>query len=306
MALTIKQKAYIALAATSFIWGTTWVASKVAVINAPPLQVSAMRQFIAGLIYIAFFKLKGEPWPTLKQLKPLLIMSFFLLIIANGFATWSIKYISSGLAALIAALYPLCVVIIEMIFYKTKNTIATFIGLTLGLAGICVVFYDNAFHHNSADYLFGVFLSLVAMISWAIGTIFVARKKLNINPYYGMGWQMMLAAPFIFIMSLGTGTNISLTQIPAQTWLALAYLVIMGSCIAFVCFIYSMKHLPAAIASLYAYINPIVAMIIGGILLSEKLTVNILIGTAITIAGVYLVNHSLKEVPTTEPIENEI
>lgn len=306
MALTTKQKAYIALAATSFIWGTTWVASKVAVINAPPLQVSAMRQFIAGLIYIVFFKLKGEPWPTPKQLKPLLIMSFFLLIIANGFATWSIKYISSGLAALIAALYPLFVVIIEMIFYKTKNTIATFIGLLLGLAGICVVFYDNAFHHNSSDYLFGVVLALIAMLSWAIGTIFVARKKLNINPYYGMGWQMMLAAPFIFIMSLGTGTNISLTQIPAQTWMALAYLVIMGSCIAFVCFIYTMKHLPAAIASLYAYINPIVAMLIGYLLLSEKLTINILIGTLITIFGVYLVNHSLKEVPTTEPIENEI
>jgi drug/metabolite transporter (DMT)-like permease len=168
------------------------------------------------------------------------------------------------------------------------------------------VFYDNAFHHNSSNYLFGVILALIAMLSWGIGTIFVARKKLNINPYYGMGWQMMLAAPFIFIMSLGTGTNISLTQFPAQTWMALAYLVIMGSCIAFVCFIYTMKHLPAAIASLYAYINPIVAMLIGYLLLSEKLTINILIGTLITIFGVYLVNHSLKEVPTTEPIENEI
>ncbi len=306
MALTTNQKAYIALTATSIIWGTTWVASKVAVTNAPPLEVSAIRQFIAGFIYIVFFKLKGEPWPSLKQLKPLLIMSFFLLIIANGFATWSIKFISSGLAALIAALYPLCVVIIEMIFYKTKNTIATFIGLTLGLAGICVVFYDNAFHHNSANYLFGVVLSLIAMLSWGIGTIFVARKKLNINPYYGMGWQMMLASPFIFIMSLGAGNNISLAQIPTQTWLALGYLVLIGSCIAFVCFIYTMKHLPAAIASLYAYINPIVAMITGYLLLSEKLTINILIGTAITIFGVYLVNHSLKEKPTSELIENEI
>ncbi len=211
MAFTIKQKAYIALIATSIIWGTTWVASKVAVTNAPPVQVSAIRQFIAGLIYIVFFKLKGEPWPSLKQLKPLLVMSFFLLIIANGCATWSIKYLSSGLAALIAALYPLCVVVIEMIFFKTKNTKATFIGLLLGLAGICVVFYDNAFHHNSGNYLFGVMLSLIATLSWGIGTIFVARKKININPYYGMGWQMMMASPFIFIMSLFTGKNISLT-----------------------------------------------------------------------------------------------
>jgi drug/metabolite transporter (DMT)-like permease len=306
MAFTKKQKAYIALAATSIIWGTTWVASKVAVTNAPPLQVSAIRQFIAGLIYIIFFTVKGERIPSFKQLKPLLVMSFFLLIIANGFATWSIKYLSSGLAALIAALYPLCVVVIEMIFFKTKNTPATFIGLILGLAGICVVFYDNAFQHNSGDYLFGVILSLIATVSWGIGTIFVARKKLHINPYYGMGWQMMMASPFIFMMSLAAGKNVSLSAIPIQTWLAIAYLVLIGSCIAFVCFIYSMKHLPAAIASLYAYINPIVAMLVGSILLSEKLTIHILIGTVITIIGVYLVNHSLKEVPTTEPIENEI
>ncbi len=306
MALSTKQKAYIALTATSIIWGTTWVASKMAVLNAPPLEVSAIRQFVAGLIYIVFFTLKGQPLPSKKQWPTLLVMSFFLLIIANGFATWSMKYLSSGLAALIAALYPLFVVIIEMFFFKTKNTIATFIGLILGLAGICVVFYDNAFHHNSGDYLFGVILSVIAMLSWGIGTIFVARNKLDINPYYGMGWQMMLAAPFIYMMSVFSGKNIPLAAIPTQTWLAIAYLVLIGSCIAFVCFIYSMKQLPAAIASLYAYINPIVAMIVGFFLLSEKLTINILIGTAITIVGVYLVNHSLKEVHTTEPIENEI
>ena len=306
MAFSTKQKAYIALTATGIIWGTTWVASKMAVLNAPPLEVSAIRQFAAGLIYIIFFTLKGQPLPSKKQWPTLLVMSFFLLIIANGFATWSMKYLSSGLAALIAALYPLFVVIIEMIFFKTKNTIATFIGLVLGLAGICVVFYDNAFHHNSGDYLFGVILSVVAMLSWGIGTIFVAKNKLDINPYYGMGWQMMLAAPFIYMMSVCTGKNIPLAAIPMQTWLAIAYLVLIGSCIAFVCFIYSMKQLPAAIASLYAYINPIVAMIVGFFLLSEKLTINILIGTAITIVGVYLVNHSLKEVHTTEPIENEI
>ena len=306
MAFTTKQKAYIALTATSIIWGTTWVASKFAVLNAPPLEVSAIRQFTAGLIYIIFFTLKGQRLPAKKQWPTLLVMSFFLLIIANGFATWSIKYLSSGLAALIAALYPLFVVVIEMFFFKTKNTIATFIGLILGLAGICVVFYDNAFHHNSSDYLFGVILSIIAMISWGIGTIFVARKKLDINPYYGMGWQMMLASPFIFMMSVFSGKNIPLAEIPTQTWLAIAYLVLIGSCIAFVCFIYSMKQLPAAIASLYAYINPIVAMVVGFFLLNEKLTINILIGTVITIIGVYLVNHSLKEVHTTEPIENEI
>lgn len=304
--MTTKQKAYTALTATSLIWGSTWVASKVAVEHVPGLQVSAMRQLIAGTIFIIFFKLKGEPWPTFKQLKQLLVVSFFLLIIANSFSTWGVKFVSSGLGALIGALYPLFVVVIEMFFFKSKHSVLTFVGLLLGLAGITVVFYDNAFHHQEDGYWLGIVLGLIATLSWSIGTIFIARKKININPYYGMGLQMLLAAPFIFIMSYASGNYVPVSAIPMETWGGIGYLVLMGSCIAFMAFIYSMKNLPAAVASLYAYINPIVAMLIGAVMLHEKITTIIIIGTLITIAGVYLVNHSMKERPTTEPIENEI
>jgi drug/metabolite transporter (DMT)-like permease len=304
--LTTKHKAYLALGATSFIWGSTWVASKIAVRDVPGLQISALRQLIAGIAFIIFFKLKGEPWPKLSQLKSLLIVAFFLLIFANGLSTWSIRYISSGLGSLIGALFPLFVVIIEMIFFKTKVKPLTFVGLVLGIAGIAFVFYDSAFHHQEDGYLFGVILGLIATFSWSIGTIMVARKKMNMNPYYGMGWQMAMSAPFIMIMAFATGEHIPVNEIPAASWGGLIYLVLAGSCIAFVCFIYSMKHLPAAIASLYAYINPIVAMLIGAVVLNEILTIDLLIGTMITIAGVYIVNSSLKEKPTTVPAEKEM
>jgi len=299
-----SSKAYLALSATSTIWGTTWVASKIAVLHAPGLQVSSIRQLLAGTIFIVFFKLKGEPWPTLHQLKSLLVISLFLIIINNGFATWSLRYIPSGLGALIGALYPLCVVLIEMIFFKTKNTIFTFIGLLIGFAGISVVFYDNAFSNHEKGYAFGLVLGMVAMICWSIGTILVAKNKMQINSYYGLGWQMFMASPFIFLMSAATGNHIPLQDIPLTSWAAIFYLVLFGSIIAFICFLYSMKHLPTAISSLYAYINPIVAMLVGSVLLSEKLTFNILTGTIITLAGVYLVNYSMKEKISTEPVEH--
>jgi drug/metabolite transporter (DMT)-like permease len=306
MNFTTKQKAYLALCATSFIWGSTWVASKIAVKAVPGLQISALRQLIAGIVFITFFKLKGEPWPKRSQLRSLLLIAFFLLIFANGLSTWSIRYISSGLGSLIGALFPLFVVIIEMIFLKTKVKPLTFAGLFLGIAGIAFVFYDSAFHHQADGYIFGVVLGLIATISWSIGTIMVSRKKINMNPYYGMGWQMAMSSPFIMIMAFATGEHIPVTEIPAESWGGLIYLVLAGSCVAFVCFIYSMKHLPAAIASLYAYINPIVAMLIGAVVLSEALTVDLLIGTIITITGVYIVNTSLKEKPTTVPAEKEM
>jgi len=303
---TNKHKAYLALCATSFIWGSTWVASKIAVEHVPGLQISSIRQLMAGLVFITFFKLRGEPWPKLSQLRSLLVIAVFLLILANGLSTWSIRYISSGLGALIGALFPLFVVMIEMMFFKTKVKLLTFLGLFLGIAGIGFVFYDSAFHHQETGYIFGVALGLIATLSWSIGTIMVARKKMNMNPYYGMGWQMALSSPFIMAMAFVTGEHIPVTEIPAASWGGLFYLVLAGSCIAFVCFIYSMKHLPAGIASLYAYINPIVAMLIGAVVLTEPLTIDLLIGTVITIAGVYLVNHSLKERPTTVPAEKEM
>ncbi len=293
--MTIKQKAYLALSATSVIWGTTWVASKIAVEHVPGLQVSAIRQLIAGLLYIVFFKIKGEPWPTFQQFKRLLLLAFFMLIIANGFASWSIAFISSGLAALIATLYPLSVVIIEMVFYKAKYNWLTFIGLLTGLLGVGVVFYENAFHQQTEGYVFGVVLGIIAMISWSIGNILVAKEPETLNPYYSMGWQMLISAPFIFLFAYSTNNVISFENIPTQTWASIGYLVLFGSCFTFVCFIYSLKHLPPAISSLYAYINPVIAMITGGILLNEELTMYIVVGSIVTIFGVYLVNRSLKK-----------
>ena len=218
-----------------------------------------------------------------------------MFVSANGLSTWSIKFIPAGLSSLIGALYPLSVVIIEKVFFKSKRmTGVTFLGLFLGIAGIAIVFYENAFHHTGPNFLFGVFLSSVAMLSWSVGTIFIARNKVEINPYYGIGWQMLISSFILFVIAQTTQPVIPLHAIPLTVWLVIGYLVLFGSLIAFVAFIYSMKKLPAAVASLYAYINPLIAMIGGYLILNEKLSVNILWGSAVTLIGVFLVNYSVK------------
>jgi drug/metabolite transporter (DMT)-like permease len=295
--LTTKQKAYLALSATSIIWGTTWVASKIGVQKAPALEVASIRQFIGGGVYLLFFLLiKKQPLPTLKQLAWLSFMGILMFVSANGIATMGLKYVSSGLGALIAALYPLCVVLIESVFYRNRKINAlTFTGILLGIGGIAVVFYDNAFHSHSEGYVLGVIYSMIAMITWSVATIFIARRKADINPYYATGWQMLTGSIILFAVVMITGDHIPLTAIPAQTWWALVYLILAGSIFTFVAFIYSMKHLEPAIASLYAYINPIVATLVGFFIMNDKLTFNILAGSLITLAGVYLVNRSMKQ-----------
>lgn len=291
-----KNKAYFALTATSIIWGTTWVASKIGVEDVPGLQVSYLRQFIAGCLLLSFFFIRGEKLPTWQQFRWLFILSIFMFVLANGFSTWSVKYIPSGLASLISALAPICVVLIDLVFFKEyKNTPLTFIGLFIGFAGVGIVFYENAFHEQPEGYIYGIIYGLIAMIGWSIGTIFVTRNKYKINPYYAMGWQMFLSSFMIFALAKFTNNDIPIDEVSLKTWGAITYLIVMGSVAAFAAFIYSIKYLPTAIASLYAYINPIVAMLFGTLILDEPLTVNLLLGAVVTLVGVYIVNYSIKK-----------
>jgi drug/metabolite transporter (DMT)-like permease len=296
MALATKHKAYLALTWTSIVWGSTWVVSKITIKYIPALELAYIRQFIAGSLFVLFFLLKGEKLPSWPQFRWIIGMSFLMFVFANALSTWSVKFIPSGLAALIAALYPLCVVLLEWMFFKRKaESPLTYIGLILGVGGIALVFYENGFQHQPEGYAFGISLAIFSMVAWSLGTIFVARNKFNLNPYYGMGWQMLTASFFIFLLAQITDQHIPISDIPLKAWSGLIYLVIMGSIMAFIAFIYSMKHLTPSIASLYAYINPIVAIIIGSIVLKEQLTAYIIAGSLVTLCGVYLVNYSLRK-----------
>lgn len=292
-----KTGGYIALATTSIVWGTTWVSSKVGVSQMPAFEMASIRQFLGGICMVGFFFFyKKLPLPTASQFLWLLILAILMFVFANGFSTWSLKYIPTGLSSLIGALYPLSVVIIEMIFFKSRNlTAITFLGLLLGIAGIGIVFYESAFQNRQDGFLFGVFLSAVAMLSWSIGTIVIAKNKININPYYAIGWQMLISSFILLIIALISQPVIPLQEISGKGWFAISYLVIGGSLISFAAFVYSMKKLPVALFSLYAYINPLVAIVTASFVLNEKLTMNILWGALVTLAGIYLVNYSLKQ-----------
>jgi drug/metabolite transporter (DMT)-like permease len=295
--MSSQKKAYLALTITSIVWGTTWVASKMGVKHMPAFELASIRQFLGGSIYVIFFLIKGEKLPTGKQLLWLFPLAFLMFVSANGIATYGLQFITSGLAALIAALYPLSVVLIERFYFKAiKINAPTLIGLLLGLIGIGFIFYKDSLQVHGSNYLLGVGLSMFAMFSWSVGSILIARNKINMNAYNSIGWQMLISAACMAIFTLASGDYIPLHAIPPVSWAAIIYMVIGGSVFAFISFIYSMKHLHPAIASLYAYINPIVAIWVGSLLLEgEEITWNSIIGTVCTLFGVYLVNRSLKK-----------
>ena len=284
----------LALCWVSFFWGTTWIASKEGVKHMPPLQLAAIRQFIGGALYICFFLFKKTPWPKGKQWKTILILSVLNFVLSNGLSTWGVKYISSGLGAIIGAIVPLWIVIIS-IFRGERLARLAIIGLIVSFGGVCVVFYDHLNDFLKPDFRFGIFISIISTLTWAFGSLYTKKKAASFNPYFSLGLQMFLSSILLFAFTGATGTSVPLSSIPAISWWAISYLVVFGSVLTFIAFIYALQHLPAQISSIYAYINPIIAVILGALIFSESLNAAIAIGGGVILSGLYMVNYSLRK-----------
>ncbi len=284
----------LALCWVSFFWGTTWIASKEGVKYMPAMQLVAIRQFLGGILYVAYFLFKRAPWPRANQWKTILILSVLNFVLSNGLSTWGVKYISSGLGAILGAIFPIWIVIITL-FRGEKISKLAVTGLLICFAGVCLIFYDHLKDFLQPDFRFGILLSLVATITWAFGTLYTKKKAASFNPYFSLGLQMMISSFFLFAAIGATGTTIPLSEIPANSWWSIGYLVIIGSVLTFIAFLYALQKLPAEVNSIYAYINPIVAVILGAILFGEPLTLFIAFGGGIVLIGLYLVNWSMRK-----------
>lgn len=283
----------LALIWVCFFWGTTWLASKEGVKHMPALQLAAIRQFLGAACYLVYFLFKKEPWPKGKQWRTIIILSVLNFVLSNGLSTWGVKYISSGLGAVIGAIFPLWIVIIS--FFKGERLSKLSItGLLVSFGGVCVVFSDYLADFIKPDFQFGIFLSVLATITWAFGSLYTKKKARNFNPYFSLGLQMLISSILLFAYSGATGTSINITQIPSQAWWSIGYLVVFGSITTFVAFIYALQHLPTEVSSIYAYVNPIVAVILGAFIFEEPLTITLSIGVVVVLLGIYLVNKGTK------------
>ncbi len=291
-----RSKALFALGTISFVWGTTFMASRIGVRFIPGLLLSGLRQLIAGGILVAFFLSKGHRLPSRKVLKRLAIMGIFMLVIGNGLSTWSVQYISSGLCAIIAAMLPLWIALFSLFILKnTRITRGILIGLILGFIGVILIFYDSIHGALSAAFIFGVVLEMVSMLSWAVGSIYTSKFDLEgTNILFGVGIEMLISGTLLAVICLLSGHTTDLYAVPREGWLSLAYLVGFGSLIGFVCYSYALSKLPPSQVSIYAYINPIIAVGLGWAILDERISAAVLIGAVVTIAGVYLVNRGFK------------
>lgn len=298
--------AYLALASVCIIWGTTYLALRIGVSHFPPFLFSLLRFLIAGPILIAITLTIGKAsWPDKKTLINQAIGGMFMITMGISVVGWAELYISSGVAAIICSVMPIWTILINLMANKDERVNWIIIlGLLIGLSGIVLIFSEHLAEFSDSNYTLGIVLTFLANLSWAIGSVFTKKKNQTINPFLGAGLQMFFGGVMLIPLSL-IFDDYSTIQWSNEVAISLSYMILIGSVAGYACYAYAIKKLPMTIVSLYAYINPIVAVILGWLVLSEKLNSRIGVAIALTIVGVYMVNkgyqlHNAYKVQTSK------
>jgi drug/metabolite transporter (DMT)-like permease len=284
--------AYIALAAVCLIWGTTYLALRIAVLHFPPFLFTAIRQTTAGLLLLAFmFTLGKAAWPSKEHFIRQAIGGFFMLTLGNGLVAYAEMEIPSGVAAIICSLMPVMVIVINLIISKEeKPNIPIVIGVILGLVGIVMIFGQHIGEFSNTQYIIGIVLTFGAVIAWAGGSIWIKKKNTDSNPFVNAGIQMLFGGIWCYPLSFMFDDLSNVTWSTEAIW-SMVYLIIFGSLIAYASYSYALRKLPMTIVSMYAYINPLVAVLLGWVVLDEKLNAQIVIAFLLTVGGIYIVNR---------------
>jgi drug/metabolite transporter (DMT)-like permease len=286
---TENTKAIIAWLNVCVIWGTTYLVIRIGVGHMPPMLFAGIRWVIAGVIFITVLKWQGKSLPKAKELVHLAVVGLALIGFGNGLVVFAEQWIPSGLAALLITTVPFFMVGMESFLPKGPRLNATILtGLIMGLIGGLLIFGEDIKYLADPNNLIGVTGLLGAVFFWSIGSLYSKYVKVDVHPLMGASVQMLIAGIVLSVVGILIG------ELPRLNFeiiglLSLAYLVIVGSLVGYCSYIYAIAKLPLSLISTYAYINPVIALFLGWIILDEKLNFQIAIAAAVIIAGVFIV-----------------
>jgi drug/metabolite transporter (DMT)-like permease len=288
-----------AFAAVYLIWGSTYIAIKYAIQTLPPFLMAGTRFLIAGATLYAIARLSADyEKPSWRQWRTSLIVGVLLLLGGNGGVVWAQHYIPSGLAALLVAVEPLWIVLLNWLYLKAERpNLKVILGLVLGFVGIYLLVGNGVAANGSTSgwtQIFGALLVIGAAFSWACGSLYGLKAPSPKSPVLASGMQMLSGGAVLFLLGSFTGEwshfnpdTVSLTSVSA-----LLYLIVFGSIVAFTAYSWLLKNASPAIVSTYAYVNPVVAVLLGWALANEALSLQMLVGAAIIIGSVALITSN--------------
>jgi len=290
-------KVVIAFAIVYLVWGSTYFFIRIAIQDIPPLMMACMRFFVSGFLLLGWCLIQGEKIFIWRNIRPAILSGILLLLIGNGAVVWSEQFISSSFAAVIASTSPIWMVIMDgrnrKANFKSRETV---IGLLIGFIGVVLLFSENVSHaiSETGDHLQVIALGIlmIGAASWAAGSLYAKYYSRGDSQLVNAGWQMFSAGiAFIPVSGInGEWKNFHWQHISMGAWLSLLYLISFGSLIGYSAYAWLLKVRPATQVSTHAYVNPVVAVLIGTLAGGEKMSIYQIMGLAVILTSVLLVN----------------
>jgi drug/metabolite transporter (DMT)-like permease len=290
---------WAALGAIYVIWGATYLGMEIAVETLPPFLMSSLRFVVAGAILFAIFRPRERP--TGRQWLSAAIVGAFLLVGGNAMVAVAQQRIDTGVAALIVATVPLWLAIGDFAATGRRLAPTAVLGIVVGFAGIAVLVHPG----GDID-LFGAFICLLAPLSWAVGSLYARNAKLPSNLLLGSGMEMLAGGALLAIVGYASGERLHAGEVSARSWIALGFLVVFGSIVAYSSYVWLLKVAPTELVGTYAYVNPVIAVLLGALVLDESITAWVLLaGAAIVVSVVLIVRAQTAPKAESEPLELE-
>lgn len=284
---SFRLRMVMAFFAIYFLWGTTFLAIRIAVEELPPLFAAGARFFIAGVVLLGFMLAKGEARPSARQWRNLLVMSLLMFVAEYGPLFWAEKYVPSGVVSVLAATIPIITLLMEMvIFRQQKWSLALAAATVLGFAGVGILLLPGGAQHFPV-------LPCIAILggctAWSLGTVVTRRMDLPKARPVTSGAAMMLGGGMLLVISAGVGELHPWPHVSLRAGLAVLYLIVFGSLLGFTAFVWLLAHMPATRVASHAYVNPIVAVALGYFFAAESVTMRTLAGTGLVLVSVFMI-----------------
>jgi len=283
--------AYLAFITVCLIWGTTYLGITVALETVPVLLVAGLRWMAAGVVMSVLMLATGRGLPGPAMWGPLLLLGFLMNVVGNGFVVYAQQYVASGLTAVLIATTPFWSALVERLLPNGERfSRRSLFGLSLGFTGIVILVWPEMTNGGASGraFVLGVIAIQLACVGWVIGTSYAKRHELGDNPFRSTALQMVFSGTMLLTAATINGDWQHLSFTP-RTIAAMLYLSIAGSLLAYSAYIYAIQHLPLSLVSLYAYINPIIAVTLGTLLLSEPFSGRVAVSAALVLAGTWIV-----------------
>ena len=286
-----NRLAYGAWVGVCLLWGTTYLAIRIALETIPPMLMGGLRWTVAGALILLVMTLRGDTLPGRAEWPTLALLGTLLIGLGNGGVVWAEQTLPSGLTSVLVAVVPFWMVGVELTTGSPEPLVLRrTLGLVVGFAGIVLLVWPELEMGEGRAFLLGVLATQLACLGWAIGSSYSRRRRPAENVLAAAAFQMCFGGLAMLAVGLLHG-EWRLLAFTARSGSALVYLLVFGSIVGFSAYAYALKHLPLATVSLYAYVNPVIAMVLGTVVLGEPMSPRLVVAGAVVLAGMAMVRR---------------